>query len=822
VSEPHAQEWERFGRRSVDLHWRIPGVGIPAERAWDVLAARTVPIAIGNIVGEALTRPGVALLVALHAAHHGTTATQPLSDLERALGQVDEDTWAEAARLASELDASEAFAAGLRLAPEGERLAGRLHLPPVSSPRRRLMAADQPPGSLGVLGILEAPTARRRMRAIGAGLLPGPDFMRAEWSLARRGRAGLVLAYVARLLARAWQLPAAIRAVRWSQRTTPEPPPEPGRRPRTPLPRLVIEAVRLAWQAGPRELAAMAAAQLVTLVGVVVTALVARSLLSGLLDADRTGGDVGDLVPKVLELAALTAGLGVAQAVQLHRQRVLSELCTRHAEDRVLAVTGAVELAAFDDPRFHDAVERAHQAVLRLPAVVGGLSGVLGALAGTLGAVIALGAIAPVFAPVVLLVFIPLWLAARSRSRAFYGFARGITPRDRERRYLSRVLAERDAAKEIRAFGLVDLLGARRARLWDERIGKLRGVADRQLALNVAANVAASAVVSGTLLALVALTLADEISLAAAGTAAVMVVFLGQRLVAAATSGAVLSETALFIDDYLALVELGQPAPREPAAGGDVPRALHVRAENVSFSYAGARGRALNDVSLEIAPSEVVALVGENGSGKTTLAKLLAALYVPERGRVTLNGADTAHSDRDELRRGVAVIFQDFIRYALPAFENIALGRHENADDVDGVRRAARVAGAHDDLERLPHGYETILDPAFEAGTDLSVGQWQRVALARALFRDAPFVILDEPTAALDARAEHDLFARIRELLRGRSVLLISHRFPSVRMADRIHVMHAGAIVESGTHDELIARGGRYAELFALQAEPYR
>jgi ATP-binding cassette subfamily B protein len=304
-------------------------------------------------------------------------------------------------------------------------------------------------------------------------------------------------------------------------------------------------------------------------------------------------------------------------------------------------------------------------------------------------------------------------------------------------------------------------------------------------------------------------------------------VFLGQRVAAAANSAGALSETALFIDDYLALVEIGQPAPNgtesDPtAAAGDPPRALHVRAESVSFSYPGARGPALRDVSLEIAPGEVVALVGENGSGKTTLAKLLGGLYVPERGRVTLNGADTASSDRNELRRSVAVIFQDFIRYALPAHENIALGRHENLSDREGVRWAARVAGADEDLERLPDGYETMLGPAFEGGTDLSVGQWQRVALARALFRDAPFVILDEPTAALDARAEHDLFVRIRELLAGRSVLLISHRFPSVRMADRIHVMHAGTIVESGTHEELIARAGRYAELFGLQAATYR
>ena len=549
-------------------------------------------------------------------------------------------------------------------------------------------------------------------------------------------------------------------------------------------------------------------AQALTVAGFVATALVARSLLSELLDADRADGDVGDLVPKVVALAALSAVLAVAHAVQLHQQRIIAELCTRQGEDRVLAVTGSVELAAFDDPAFHDAVERALVALRRLPAVVYGVSGLLRAAAGALGALVALLLLVPAFAPVVLLVLAPLWLAARRRGRAFYRFAREFTPRDRERRYMAEVLTDREAAKEVRAFGLARFLGNRHARLWDDRIAQLRVVAGRQLTFAVLAGLAASVIVSAALLALVALTLADHVSLAAAGAAAATVALLGQRLNAAAASVGLLSESALFIDDYLALVEAG-PQLADESAPGESPSALGVRAENVSFSYSRARGPAVRHVSLEIAVGEVVALVGENGSGKTTLAKLLAGLYAPEEGRVTLNGADTANANPDELRRGVAVIFQDFMRYALPARENIGLGRHERLSDEEGVRNAARIAGAHDELERLPDGYETMLGPAFAGGTDLSVGQWQRVALARALFRDAPFVILDEPTAALDARAEHELFSGIRKLLAGRSVLLISHRFPSVRMADRIHVMHAGRIVESGTHEELIAQGGR-------------
>jgi ATP-binding cassette subfamily B protein len=226
-------------------------------------------------------------------------------------------------------------------------------------------------------------------------------------------------------------------------------------------------------------------------------------------------------------------------------------------------------------------------------------------------------------------------------------------------------------------------------------------------------------------------------------------------------------------------------------------------------------------VHLEISRGEVVALVGENGSGKTTLAKLLAGLYSPTKGTIGWDGVDISTVDPDDLRRSVAVIFQDFIRYHLPARDNIGLGRSAAAEDVDAIREAAEHADADRFLSALPAGYETVLGPQFIGGTDLSVGQWQRVALARAFFRDAPFVVLDEPTAALDPRAEHDLFVRIRSLLSDRTVLLISHRFSSVRSADRIYVLAEGNIVEAGTHEELMSDGGIYEELFTLQAAAY-
>ena len=226
-------------------------------------------------------------------------------------------------------------------------------------------------------------------------------------------------------------------------------------------------------------------------------------------------------------------------------------------------------------------------------------------------------------------------------------------------------------------------------------------------------------------------------------------------------------------------------------------------------------------MSLDIEAGKVVALVGENGSGKTTLAKLLAGLYEPTEGHITWDGIDLTEYEPASVRAGMAVVFQDFVRFFFSARENIGVGRHERSDDDDAIEAAARGAGAHQLILGLDEGYDTILGPHFVGGTDLSIGQWQRMALARALFRDCPFIVLDEPTASLDPRAERELFEDIRGILPGRAVLLISHRFANVRSADHIYVLSGGQVAEHGDHDELMALGGHYAELFTMQAATF-
>ncbi len=432
-------------------------------------------------------------------------------------------------------------------------------------------------------------------------------------------------------------------------------------------------------------------------------------------------------------------------------------------------------------------------------------------MAGAIGAAVALLAVAPLLVPVALLALIPGWLASGRRGRAFYHFGVIMTPRDRERGYLASLLTARDPAKEVRAFGLADFLRARHDRLYDERIAEMRRISARQLRGVAAADLASATTIAAAIAVILWLAVSHRLALSSAAAGTVALVLLGQRVAFAGQSAGMLQESAMFVDDFLAFAELAPPRtePREAGAPGREPAPFGpIVAEGVSFSYPGSERVALRGVSLRIEPGEVVALVGANGSGKTTLAKLLAGLYLPSEGRVCWDGRDTREVDSRELLSHTAIVFQDFIRYALSAGDNIALGRHERHQDTAAIVQAAERAGADRDIVGLPEGYQTLLGPAFIDGTDLSTGQWQRVALARTFFRDAPVVILDEPTAALDAKAEHELFARIGELFADRSVLLISHRFSTVRSADRIYVLNEGRVVESGTHEELVAAGG--------------
>ena len=280
---------------------------------------------------------------------------------------------------------------------------------------------------------------------------------------------------------------------------------------------------------------------------------------------------------------------------------------------------------------------------------------------------------------------------------------------------------------------------------------------------------------------------------------------------------------ALYLDDLYSFFEIEAEITSKPGAVA-VPRPMQQGFvfENVGYRYEHAQRWALRGVNFELRAGEVLALVGENGAGKTTLVKLVARLYDPDEGRILLDGRDLRDYDLNDLRANIGVIFQDFVRYHLTAAENIGVGQVEAMDDRARIVSAANRSAADTVIEALPRGYDQIIGRRFNSGVDLSGGEWQKIAIARAYMRDAQVMILDEPTAALDARSEFDVFTRFRELSEQRTALLISHRFSSVRMADRILVLAGGRVEASGTHDELLAQGGRYAELFELQASGYR
>ena len=404
-----------------------------------------------------------------------------------------------------------------------------------------------------------------------------------------------------------------------------------------------------------------------------------------------------------------------------------------------------------------------------------------------------------------------------------------MTGHQRMAEYLSRLLGSREAVKEIRIFALHEELLRRfntfwglferetfRLRFAQERFGFLLGL----VAMMGTASIWAYAVVRavGSHISVGTVALAFQAAQQARSGFSEMFGNLGlfyEHTIFAGTLFRFLDLDPRSVEGALA------PSPASPAP---VPDRLTqgIEFHNVSFRYPGSDQYVLKDISFAIRAGESVAVVGENGAGKTTVIKLLARFYDPAEGAIFLEGRDLREYDPEDLRRQTGVIFQDFVRYHLSAKENIGFGEVDLLDDSDRIERSAYEGGAIDLIRGLPEGYDTILGKEFDGGIDLSGGEWQKVALSRAFMKEARILVLDEPTAALDAFAERDVFSRFAELTSDRTAIFISHRFSTVRMADRILVLHRGELVEQGSHEELLGRNGRYARMFNTQAEQYR
>lgn len=520
---------------------------------------------------------------------------------------------------------------------------------------------------------------------------------------------------------------------------------------------------------------------------------------------------------------ALAVSTGVLGRVIDYLDALLAGKYTHHVSVRVLEHAASLDLLAYEDPVFYDRLERARvQATDRLFMIQA-----MGRLLQQVITTITLSVTILVFSPWLLLLLvvgvIPAFVG--ETHFAFLGYAKNFrqTPIRRQLDYLRILGGSKEAAKELKLFGLRDFVTTKFKRLStrvyeeDVALARLKVIAGSFLSAIGTAGYYSAYVfavwktVTGVFTFGTLTLLANAIREASSN--------LQQTFSTLST----IADQALFLTDLIAFFEMRPTIESKPNAL-PVPRPIQRGFEfrNVSFRYPGSSRLVLKELNLHLHPCERVALIGENGEGKTTIVKLISRLYDPVDGQVLLDGVDLREYALEDLYREIGVIFQDYMRYEMTVRENIAVGRIEQIGNLPLLRQSAGKSMAHEVVSRLPSGYEQMLGRRFDGGVDLSGGEWQKVALARAYLRDAQILILDEPTAALDARSEYEVFRRFAELTAGKIALFISHRFSTVRMADRIIVLENGRIAEEGNHDALTQLGGRYAEMFEMQAASYR
>jgi ATP-binding cassette, subfamily B, bacterial len=522
-----------------------------------------------------------------------------------------------------------------------------------------------------------------------------------------------------------------------------------------------------------------------------------------------------------LECALAIASSLLNRAITL-TDSLLGDLVNNDSSVRIIRHAATLDLFQFEDATFYDKLERARTQTAGRTAL---MSMVLSQGQDLLTVVFLATGLA-VFNPWLLVILvvavIPSFVGEAKFNQESYSLSRSWTPERREIDYLRYIGASNETAKEIKIFGLEDFIANRfktisgRYFLVNQKLALKRASWGALFsALGTASYYAAYIVVIGQ-------TVAGQISLGTLTFLAGSFARLQGLLQGIVSRFSRIAETSLYLQDLFDFLAL-KPFSENHDGKKQVPRPMKegFRFENVGFKYPDTEKWALRHLTFELKPGEKLALVGENGAGKTTLVKLLAHLYEPSEGRILLDGIDLCDYDPEDLRREIGIIFQDYVRFMFTAGENIAIGNIVDEKNQPRIEASAHKSLANTVIDPLPQKYAQMLGKRFSGGVELSGGQWQKVALARAYMREAQLVILDEPTASLDARAEHEVFVRFAELMKGKAAVLISHRFSTVRMADRILFLEHGQLLELGTHETLLAKGGKYAELFQLQAKGY-